>query len=161
MKKSLQDCLNCLIVSLFPVELVVLSKLLYINILSFYYIYYPFYETLRQSCKDFSFLSLAISLRSTLAKSLAIWKNVAIVFHPCFFSCSCRIVGCIPVCRSRRSFARGGRKPVSQPLRVRRKVRRQVSASCRSPDTPHAAARQPQARRAHMDRNKVRKPPTY
>ena len=42
---------------------------------------------LGQFCKEFSSLfplSLAISLRSTLAKSLAIWKKVAIVIPPLF-----------------------------------------------------------------------------
>ena len=50
----------------------------------FYYIYYRLYETLRLLRLSSSLfpLSLALSLRFTFAKSLANWKNVAMVIPP-------------------------------------------------------------------------------
>ncbi len=55
----------------------------------FYYIFYRLYETLRllrllRLSSSLFPLSLAISLRSTFARSLAIWKKVAIVIPPLF-----------------------------------------------------------------------------
>ena len=53
----------------------------------FYYIYYRLYETLRllrllRLSSSLFPLSLALSLRFTFAKSLANWKNVAMVIPP-------------------------------------------------------------------------------
>ena len=88
-KKSLQNCPTCPIVPLSQQEMVFLSKLLYINILSFLlHLFFVIWDNgtlgqvgqVVQFCKEFYSLfplSLAISLRSTLTISLVI---IAILF---------------------------------------------------------------------------------
>ena len=94
LEKSLQKCPKCPTVPLSQVESCILYKLLYINILSFLLHFLLFIwdcgtlvllVLLVLFCKEISSLfplSLAISLRSTFARSLAIWKKVAIVIPP-------------------------------------------------------------------------------
>ena len=88
-EKSLQNCPTCPIVPLSQQEMVFLSKLLYINILSFLlHLFFVIWDNgtlgqvgqVVQFCKEFYSLfplSLAISLRSTLTISLVI---IAILF---------------------------------------------------------------------------------
>ena len=88
-KKSLQNCPTCPNVPLSQQEMVFLSKLLYINILSFLlHLFFVIWDNgtlgqvgqVVQFCKEFYSLfplSLAISLRSTLTISLVI---IAILF---------------------------------------------------------------------------------
>ena len=93
---------HVLLLNIFPIfpfsqrEMVFLYKLLYINILSFLlHLFFVIWDNgtlgqvgqVVQFCKEFSSLfplSLAISLRSTLAKSLVIWKNVSTVIPSLF-----------------------------------------------------------------------------